>query len=347
MAQKSDRANATEPLKGPQKAAIVMVLLGEEASAEIIKQLPEDDVQLISREIALLKGVDPTHSEMVLEEFYQVMMAGQQVMKGGLDYAQSLLVNAFGPDTAKRLLDRLIRAMGHNMANFDALQRADPQQLAKFIHSEHPQTIALVLAHLNPAQAAALLSSLPSEQRADLALRVANLDQVSPEVINKIAHVIGEKLNALGEFSRQSYGGVRTVAEMFNRLDIEISREILVALEDENEALAETLRRLMFVFDDLLSLDQNAIKDVLARIDRKVTMMALKGTSERLKKHFLGCMSERGSQMMLEDMEALGKVKLKDVEAAQQEIIATVRKLEAEGKLNLRGAAGGGDEYVD
>jgi flagellar motor switch protein FliG len=334
-------------IKGPQKAAMVLILLGEEASAGILKQMSEDDVQLISREIALLRGIEPVHSEVVLEEFYQVMMAGQYVMKGGLEYAQNLLVSAFGPEAAKKVLERLMKAMGHDMANFDALQKADPQQLAKFIHSEHPQTIALVLAHLNPSQASALLTSLPPEQRADLALRVANLDQVSPEVINKIALVIGGKLNALGEFSRESYGGVRTVAEMFNRLDSEVSKEILSALEGQDETLTETLRRLMFVFDDLLTLDQNAIKDILARVDRKIPMMALKGTNERMKRHFLGCMSERGSQMMLEDMEALGKVKLKDVEAAQQEIITVLRKLEAEGTVNLRGAVGGGDEYVD
>jgi flagellar motor switch protein FliG len=245
------------------------------------------------------------------------------------------------------MLERLMKAMGHDIANFDALQKADPQQLAKFIHSEHPQTIALVLAHLNPAQASALLTSLPPEQRADLALRVANLDQVSPEVINKIAIVIGGKLNALGEFSRESYGGVRTVAEMFNRLDSDVSKEILATLEGQDKALTETLRRLMFVFDDLLTLDETAVKEILARVDRKVPMMALKGTNEQMKKHFFGCMSERGAQMMIEDMEALGKVKMKDVEAAQQEIISVVRKLEAEGVVTLRGSVGGGDEFVN
>src|SRR6201996_3202321 len=166
----AEKAPPKPRIKGPQKAAMVLVMLGEEASANIIKQMPEDDVQLISREIALLKGVDTSQSEAVLEEFYQVVMAGQYVMKGGLEFAQNLLVNAFGPEAAKRVLERLMKAMGHDMANFDALQKADPQQLAKFIHSEHPQTIALVLAHLNPSQAAALLVSLPPQMRADIAL---------------------------------------------------------------------------------------------------------------------------------------------------------------------------------
>ena len=343
----SVKAEPALRMSGPQKAAIVLILLGDQASAEIIKQLPEDDVQLVSREIARLKTIEPDHSDVVLEEFYQMMTAGQYVVKGGLDYAKNVLTNAFGPETAKKLLDRLMKAMGHDLSNFDVIQKADPQQLAKFIHSEHPQTIALVLAHLNPSQAAALLTSLPPAQRADLVLRVANLDQVSPEVINKIAMVIGQKLNALGEFSRESYGGVRTVAEMFNRMDSDASKEILMAIEEQDSPLVETLRHLMFVFEDLLVLDQNAVKEILARVDRKVPMMALKGTSERLKQHFFQCMSERGAEMMREDMEALGKVKMKDVEVAQQEIIGIVRKLEAEGLVNLRGAVGGGDLYVD
>jgi flagellar motor switch protein FliG len=339
-------AEAPARLSGPQKAATILILMGDQA-AEVLKYLQEEEVTAVSREIARLKAIPPEQVEGVLEEFFQLMTAGQHVVKGGLDYAKSVLINAFGPEAARRLLDRLMKAMGHDMANFDALQKADPQQLAKFLHSEHPQTIALVLAHLNPSQAAALLSNLPATQRPDLALRVANLDQISPEVINKIATVIGQKLNALGEFSRESYGGVRAVAEMFNRLDSETSKEILSTMEQQDGTLVETLRHLMFVFDDLLTLDQNAIKEILARVDRKVPMMALKGTSERMKQHFFGCMSERGADMMREDMEALGKVKIKDVEGAQQEIISLLRKLEADGVVNLRGAVGGGDEYVD
>lgn len=343
----SIKADLAIRLSGPQKAAAVLILLGDHASAEIIKQLSEDDVQLVSREIARLKTIEPEQSDSVLEEFYQMMTAGQYVVKGGLEYAKNVLTSAFGPEMAKSLLDRLMKAMGHDMANFDVIQKADPQQLAKFIHSEHPQTIALVLAHLNPGHAAALLTSLPPAQRADLVLRVANLDQVSPEVINKIAMVIGQKLNALGEFSRESYGGVRTVAEMFNRMDSDVSKEILGAIEEQDQSLVATLRHLMFVFEDLLSLDQNAVKEILARVDRKVPMMALKGTSDRMKQHFFQCMSERGADMMREDMEALGKVKIKDVEVAQQEIISIVRKLEAEGVVTLRGSVGGGDTYVD
>lgn len=323
---------------------MLLILLGDNASAEIIKQLGEDDVQIVTREIARMKKITPEQAESVLEEFYQMTTARQYVVSGGMDYAKSVLINAFGPEVARKLVDRLMKAMGTDMANFDALQKADPQQLAKFLHAEHPQTIALVLSHLNPSQAAALLASLPPSQRADLALRVASLDQISPEVINKIATVIGQKLNALGEFSRESYGGVRAVAEMFNRLDSDTSKDLLSQLEAADSTLVETIRHLMFVFDDLLLLDQNAIKEILARVDRKIPMMALKGVSEQLKQHFLQCMSERGAEMMLEDMEAMGPVKIKEVEGAQQEIIQIVRKLETEGVISLRGTVG--EQYV-
>jgi flagellar motor switch protein FliG len=331
-------------LKGVQKAAMLLILLGDQASAEIIKHLSEDDIQLVTREIARMKKIQPEQAEAVLEEFFQMTTARKYVVSGGMDYAKSVLINAFGPETARKLLDRLMKAMGTDMSSFDAIQKADPQQLAKFLHSEHPQTIALVLAHLNPSQAAALLTQLPQSQRADLALRVASLDQISPEVINKIATVIGQKLNALGDFSRESYGGIRAVAEMFNRLDSDNSKEILNQIESQDPTLVETIRHLMFVFDDLLLLGQEAIKEILARVDRKIPMMALKGTSEQIKQHFLQCMSERGAEMMLEDMEAMGPVKIKEVEAAQQEIIAIVRKLEAEGVINLRGTVG--EQYV-
>ena len=280
----------------------------------------------------------------MLEEFYQLCMAREYVVQGGIDYARKLLVNAFGPESAKTLIDRLVKTMGNDTAAFDALQKADPQQLAKFIHSEHPQTIAFILSHLSPSQAAALLISLPGEMRADVALRMAHLDQISPEIIHKIAAVIGQKLQALGEYSRESYGGVRAVSEMFNRLESGASKEILESVEKENAALADTIRHLMFVFEDMLLLDTNSLKEVLTKVDRKILTLALKGTSDQVRKHFVECLSQRGAEMMLEDMESLGPVKIKEVEAAQQQIIAVVRQLESDGAINLKGA--GGEQYV-
>jgi flagellar motor switch protein FliG len=234
--------------------------------------------------------------------------------------------------------------MGGELASLDVLQKVDPQQLSKFIHNEHPQTIALVLSHLNASQAAALLVSLPPEMRSDVALRMGNLDQISPEIVNKIATVIGQKLAAIGEYSRESYGGIRAVAEMFNRLDSGTSKEILEVIEKQNPNLVETIRHLMFVFEDLLLIDVNQLKEVMARVDRKVLTLALKGTSEQLRDHFLQTMSARASEMLKDDMEAMGPVRIKEVEGAQQQIIATVRQLETEGVINLKGAVG--EQYV-
>jgi flagellar motor switch protein FliG len=319
-------------------------MVGEEISAEILKQLDPDEVEELGREVARISVIAAEQSEAVLEEFYEKAVARDYVVKGGIEYARKILINAFGPEQAKKMLDRLMKSLGADGANFDALQKADPQQLAKFIHSEHPQTIALVLSHLNSSQAAGLLFSLPPELRADVALRMASLDQISPEIISKIAAVIGSKLKALGEISREAYGGVRAVAEMFNRLDSNTSKEILDVMEHTDPAVVETIRHLMFVFEDLLLLDQNAIKELLAKVDRKILTIALKGTSDQLKNHILGAMSQRGAEMLREDMEALGPVKIKEVEAAQQQIIAVVRQLEAEGVVNLKGTAG--EQYV-
>lgn len=333
-----------EKISGLRKAAILLVMLGEEASSTILRGLDEDEVQEISREIARVSSLTSEEAEGVLEEFYQMAVAHDYVVKGGIDYARKVLVNAFGPDQAKKMLDRLLKTLGNETLSFDALRKTDPQQLAKFIHSEHPQTIALILSHLNPSQAAGLLFSLPVELRADVALRMASLDEISPEIISKIAAVIGTKLKALGELSREAYGGVHAVAEMFNRLDSNTSKEILETIEQTNPTLVETIRHLMFVFEDLLLLDVNAVKEVLAKVDRKILTIALKGTSEQMKNHMMQAMSQRGAEMLREDMDALGPIKIKEVEGAQQQIIAVVRQLETEGVISLKGTAG--EQYV-
>jgi flagellar motor switch protein FliG len=271
-------------------------------------------------------------------------LAREYVFKGGLEYARKMLVNAFGPDTARKLLDQLAKTMGSELASFDSLQRADPDQLARFIQGEHPQTIATIVSHLNPSQAAALLVALPPGIRSDVALRMAHLDQISPDVIGKIAGVIGQKLNSLGELSRESYGGVRAVSEMLNRLDSGTSKEVLDTIEQQDPNLAESVRHLMFVFEDMLLIDGNGLKEVLAKVDRKMLTLALKGTSEQLQKHFIGCMSQRGAEMLKEDMDAMGPVRIRDVESAQQQIISIVRQLESQGVLSLKGAVG--EQYV-
>src|SRR5271157_5147043 len=333
-----------DAVSGLHKAAMLLIVLGEQSSAELLQQLSEDDVQKVSREVATITAISADEAEGVLNEFHHISAAGDYVARGGLDFARKLLQRAFDPDIAKRLFDRLTKALGSEAASFDAIQKADPQQLAKFIHNEHPQTIALVLSHLNSTQAAALLNSLPPGLRSDVAQRMASLDQISPEVILKIAGVIGQKLKTLGEFSRESYGGVRAVAEMLNRLDSVSSREILDHIEQQDTNLAETIRHLMFVFEDLLLIDPLGLKEVLGKVDRKLLTVALKGTSDQLKNQILSCMSQRGAEMLREDMEALGPVKIKEVDAAQQQIISIVRQLEAEGVVSLKGTVG--EQYV-
>lgn len=337
-------AGPEDRIPGVRKAAMLVVLMGEAISGDVLRNLSEDEVDEISREVAQLGTVSPEHAEKVLEECYQMQLAHNYVIKGGVDYAKKLLMNAFGPEHAQKLLDRLMKTLGSESASFDALQKADPQQLAKFIHSEHPQTIALILSHMNPSQAAALLFSLPGEMRSDVALRMASLDQISPEVITKIAGIIGQKLRALGEVSRESYGGIKAVAEMMNRMDSSTSKEVMDHIEESDPNLAETIRHLMFVFEDMLLLSPEGVKEVLSRVDRKLLTVALKGTSDRLKEHFMECMSQRGSEMLREDMEALGPIKIKEVEAAQQQIIAIVRQLESEGVVSLKGTVG--EQYV-
>jgi flagellar motor switch protein FliG len=337
-------AKAPEDMTGIRKAAMLLILLGDKISGEILKQFEEEEIQMVSREVARLESISSEQAEALLEEFYQMNMAHDFVVRGGMDYAKKMLVAAFGPEVAKKLIDRLSKAMGGDYENLDILQKADPQQLAKFIHNEHPQTIALVLSHLGASQAAALLVSLPSELRCDVALRMANLDQISPEIVNKIASVIGQKLQAIGEFSRESYGGVRAVSEMFNRLDSGTSKDILDVIEKHNPNLVETIRHLMFVFEDLLVIDVNQLKEIMARVDRKVLTFALKGTSDQLKDHFFATMSARATEMMKDDIEALGPVRIKEVETAQQQIIAIVRQLETEGVITLKGTVG--EQYV-
>lgn len=332
-------------LPGAKKCAILLIILGQEVTAEVLKQMDENEVQRIGQELARASSVTATAAESVLEEFYQMSIAHQYVLKGGVDYAKKVLIQAFGPEEAKRILDRLLKQLGGENLSFDALQKADPTTLAKFIHNEHPQTIALILSHLNPTQAGGLLGALPLELRADIAHRMASLEQISPDIIGKIANIIGLKLKEIGDFSRESTGGVQAVAEMFNRLDSGTSKELLESLEVLNPQLTQGIRQLMFVFEDMLMIDEVGLKELLARIDRKLLTVALKGTTEKLRDHFLSSMSKRGAEMLTEDMDALGPVKIREVEGAQQQIITVLRQLENEGVINLKGTVG--EQYVN
>lgn len=340
----ASQKGAPPPMKGIQKAAILMVILKEDASAEVLKQMDDSEVQRIGREIARIPSITSEMAETVLSEFYEMIVAQDYVLKGGIDYARKVLTTAFGGEYARKLIERVTKSLSSDSSNFDALQKADPQQLANFIQHEHPQTISLILSHLGPTQAARLLGYLPTNLRADVALRMASLDQISPEIITKIAIIIGDKLKALGEINRETYGGIHAVAEMFNRLDQIEGKNILETMATNDPKLCEMIRHLMFVFDDLVKIDQGGIRALLERVDRKVLSIALKGTSDTLKNHFLDVMSKRGAEMLREDIDALGPIKMRDVENAQQEVISNARALEAEGVFSLRG--GDEDQYV-
>jgi len=333
-----------EPVAGIRKAAILTVLLGDEASAGVFRYLQEDEVQEISREISRLGKIDPEIADIVLDEFHRMTTAQTLVARGGAEFAKRLLVKAFGGDASKKLLDRLNISLQNTLVGFDSLQKADPAQLSKFIASEQPQTIALVLAHLNSSQAAALLSSLPAPLRADIVMRMASLEQISPEIISKITTILEQKLRSLGDFNRESYGGIRAVAELINRMETKSAASILEKIENENPALALSIRNLMFVFDDVMLIDDQGMREIIQRIDKKTLTVALKGCSEELKIQFFRNMSSRAVDMLREDMDVLGPVKVRDVEASQQQIVAVIRKLDEDGIINLKG--GGGDEYV-
>lgn len=333
-----------EQVAGIKKAAILTVLLGDEASAGVFRYLQEDEVQEISREISRLGKIEPDVADAVLDEFHRMTTAQTLVARGGAEFAKKLLVKAFGGEASKKLLDRLNISLQNTLVGFDSLQKADPAQLSKFIASEQPQTIALVLAHLNSSQAAALLSSLPAPLRADIVMRMASLEQISPEIISKITTILEEKLRSLGDFNRESYGGIRAVAELINRMETKSAASILEKIENENPALALSIRNLMFVFDDVMLIDDQGMREIIQRIDKKTLTVALKGCSEELKVQFFRNMSSRAVEMLREDMEVLGPVKVRDVEATQQQIVAVIRKLDEDGIINLKGS--GGDEYV-
>jgi flagellar motor switch protein FliG len=330
-------------LSGAQKAAVLMVTLGDDTAASIFKYLEEDEIQTISREIAITKHVQPEVAEEVMEEFHTMAQARSYISQGGIEYAKKLLIKSVGPEVARKIIDRLVKAL-ESSAGFTSLERANPQQLSKFIQNEHPQTIALILAHLNASQAAELISSLPEALRSDVAMRMASLQEISPEVVRRISMILEQKLEALGSFATEAYGGVRAVAELFNRMDRNTGRAVLEKIETENPQLAASIRDLMFVFDDILLIDDTGIAEILKRADRKVLTVAMKGTSEELQNQFFRNMSTRAVELIKEEMEFMGPVKLKDVEKSQHEIVEIVRQLEEEGVISIGG--GGGEDYV-
>jgi len=324
-------------------AAALFVLIGESASAEVLKFLNEAEIESISRAISNAGPVGAQEAEKSAEELYEAIIANRFVSEGGVDYAKKVILRTLGPGPAKRIMERLSSSYSSNNA-FEAIDRLNPAQLSQFIQNEHPQTIALILAHLSTNASAQLLESLPEAIQADVAIRMANLDTITPEAIRGISAVLEEKLKPVGTYAHsEAYGGIRAVAEVFNRLNRTRSRAVLEMIDSNKPEIANSIRELMFIFEDIATLDDAAIREIIQRIDKKTIAQALKGSSDSQQRQFFSNMSGRAVDMMKEEMEIMGPVKAKDVHVAQQKIVEVVRKLEEEGLINV---GGGGDEYV-
>ena len=326
----------TENYTGIRKAAILCMVLGEDVASGIFKYLEEDEVQAVTKELAVLQRVTSDVADDVVEEFYQLMLARNFVVTGGVEYAKRLLVKTFGPEIAKRRLDKITRSL-ESTAGFEALQKVDPQQLSKLFQNEHPQTIALVLAHLDVSTAADTIQYLSEAQRADIILRMASLQTISQDVIRRVSMVLDQKLKNVSDLNRQTVGGLRSVAELCNRLDRNVSRKVLEEIESEQPDLALEIRNRMITFDDLLLIDDVGIREVLQRVDKKALTLALKGAIPEMQERFFANMSSRAVEMMKEELEFLGQVRLKDVTNAQREIIDILRDLEERGVISLSG----------
>lgn len=335
-------ASSQPALSGARKAAILLTYLGEESAATIFRQLSEEDLQRVADEVANLGSVPPEVSVQVFEEYRRITLGQEYTMAGGQQLTRRLLVKAFGEEDAEAIMQKLSRAKELNPR--EALQRTDPQKLARFIESEHPQTIALILGQLTDRQASALLMSLPAEIRAEAVKRLANLRRFSPEMAKKVSSMLTQRMNAIGEQGKRTYSGFQSVAAIMNCIDTTVAQEILEQIENQEPNLASGIRDLMFTFADLLHVGDAQVREITGAVDRKVLATALKGTSEELKNVFFRTMSSRAVDLLKEDMESLGPVRSREVAKAQSDIVAVARQLEAEGRIVLKSEVN--DEYI-
>jgi flagellar motor switch protein FliG len=331
-------------LTGARKAAVLLMAIGEDLAKEILRTLPESDVERLTEEFADLRGITPEVSAAILEEFWGLLETQGFIVHGGLDYASRLLAEAFGKQRADDLMMQLRRAQEAEQGNLAKLQRTDPQQLGKLLDSEHPQTIALVLAHLDPKRASQVLSSLSEERKVISIQRLAEMRQFSPEMAQKVAHILHRRLETVGDTGRKSYSGFKAVADLMNRMNAEESKRILEVIEDGQPELALSIRNLMFTFEDLVTVPPATIREVVSGVDKKQLAMALRGANEDLRAAIFKSMSARAVEMLKEDMEVLGPVRSREVAQAQQEILNLARRLEAEGKVILKLETG--DEMI-
>jgi flagellar motor switch protein FliG len=331
-----------EDMSNQQKAAILFITLGPELSAPVFKHLSDDEIERITLEIASQKQVTPAQKAYVIGEFYQLAMAQDFLSTGGLEYAQDVLEKALGSEKAANILSRLTTSL--QVRPFDFLRKTDPSQLLNFIQNEHPQTIALVMAYLDSDQAAMILTALPSEKQADVAKRIAEMDRTSPDVIREVERVLERKLSALVTQDFTTAGGVKAIVEILNRVDRTSEKAIIETLEVDNPELTEEIKKLMFVFEDIVMIDDRSIQRILRDVDNKDLSLSLKATPKEVADKVFKNMSSRAADMLREEIEFMGPVKIRDVEEAQQRIVNVIRNLEDKGEIVV--ARGKGEEMI-
>ncbi|MFP4550450.1 MAG: flagellar motor switch protein FliG [Spirochaetales bacterium] len=329
-------------LTGRQKAAIFLVTVGSEISAEIFKHLREDEIETLTFEIARLETVDSEERDNVLMEFQELMMAQDFITTGGIEYARELLEKSLGSQKAVDIINRLTSSL--QVRPFDFVRRTDPMHLLNFIQQEHPQTIALILAYLEPQKASIILSSLPHEIQSDVAKRIATMDRTSPETLREVERVLEKKLSTLSSEDYTAAGGVESIVEILNLVDRSTEKVIIESLEEEDPELAEDIKKRMFVFEDIVMLDDRAIQKVLREVDVSEMAKALKSVDTEVQDKIFRNMSKRASQLLKEDMEYMGPIRMKDVEESQQKIVSIIRKLEEQGEIVV--ARAGEDELI-
>jgi flagellar motor switch protein FliG len=336
------KKKGSKELSGRQKAAIFLVSVGSDISAEIFKFLREDEIETLTFEIARLETIEPEQKDAILGEFQELMMANQFITMGGIDYARELLEKSLGSQKAIDIINRLTSSL--QVRPFDFIRRTDPAHLLNFIQQEHPQTIALILAYLEPNKASVILQKLPHEVQSDVARRIATMDRTSPEVLREVERVLEKKLSTLSSEDYTAAGGVESIVEILNLVDRASEKQIIEALEDEDPELAEEIKKRMFVFEDIVMLDDRAIQKVMREVDSQELAKALKSVDAEVQDKIFRNMSKRAAGMLKEDMEFMGPVRLKDVEEAQQKIVSIIRHLEDTGEIVV--ARAGEDELV-
>ena len=330
-----------EELTGRQKAAIFLVTLGSEISSEIFKHLREDEIEILTFEIARLDTIDSEQRDEVLAEFQELMIAQDFISNGGIDYARELLEKSLGNQKAVDIINRLTSSL--QTRPFDFIRRTDPAHLLNFIQQEHPQTIALILAYLEPAKASVILAQLPGEKQSDVARRIATMQRTSPEILREVERVLEKKLSSVSQEDYTSAGGVESIVEILNLVDRTTEKSIIEVLEEDDPELAEEIKKRMFVFEDIVMLDDKAIQKIMREVDTAELSKALKGVDADVQDKIYRNMSKRAAALLKEDMEYMGPTRRKDVEEAQQKIVSIIRKLEDQGEVII---ARGGEEDV-